>query len=648
MRRTSLILAFIVSVWANGFELASAKSGRGVLVKFEQGGKTGGTDFTVLPNFELYVPADQAPSAFLQEGAFQSEWQSEVRVARRESYRFTVETSGSVQLFLKEKLVLETNGVKAVSEPIELGRGYNPIKLRMKSPSNGDAFLRLRWESRDWIQGPLPERFLKYTSDDPVFLLSHQRRDGKKLFETNRCIACHAVDSGEKSELTIETRDPSFDGMGSRRQESWLVSWIRDPKAMRETATMPDLLHGESESEDAAAIAAWLANQRVEAESRGTYANGDPDAGRHLVESLHCAGCHQIRDQEAEGERLVSLETLEQKFIDGTLVSFLLNPSQHYDAIRMPDFQLSVVEAEDIASFLLNDDLPLTPGELKEEALIARGRELVSSRGCFRCHESTGSQPESPKLVIKSWSGGCLSDGEKKSGTPDFRFSSSEKQALTVFAKGGLDSLQNLVAHEYAADQLEVLNCAACHGVLETVPSLALIGEKLKPEWSAAILEGSLFYKPRPWLESRMPGFGVRGKRIAQGLAMLNGFPPETPKAVDQGPAIDDALAEIGKKLISANGGLACVTCHAVGEFPATAVFESNGINFAYANERLQPDFFHRWIMKPTQIDPETKMPVYFFGGESPLPDVLEGKASDQIKAMWEYFKQGFDIEVPE
>ncbi len=198
--------------------------------------------------------------------------------------------------------------------------------------------------------------------------------------------------------------------------------------------------------------------------------------------------------------------------------------------------------------------------------------------------------------------------------------------------------------HEYAASQVETLNCAACHGVVESLPTLSLMGEKLKPEWLASILEGTLFYKPRPWLESRMPAFASRGKRIAQGLAMLNGYPPTS----SRGSEPEEDLVAVGQKLISANGGLACVTCHAVGDMPATAVFESNGINFAYANERLQPDFFHRWILKPTQIDPETKMPVYFFGGESPLPDILEGNATDQIKAIWEYFKQGFDIEAPE
>jgi hypothetical protein len=52
--------------------------------------------------------------------------------------------------------------------------------------------------------------------------------------------------------------------------------------------------------------------------------------------------------------------------------------------------------------------------------------------------------------------------------------------------------------------------------------------------------------------------------------------------------------------------------------------------------------------MNPTQIDPESKMPVYFSDGESPLPDVLSGSADAQINAIWECFKQGFDINPPE
>jgi hypothetical protein len=72
---------------------------------------------------------------------------------------------------------------------------------------------------------------------------------------------------------------------------------------------------------------------------------------------------------------------------------------------------------------------------------------------------------------------------------------------------------------------------------------------------------------------------------------------------------------------------------------PALEVFESEGINFAYSADRLVPDYYRRWFRAPTSIDPQTKMPVYFDEGKSPLTDILDGDAEKQISAVWEYLK---------
>ena len=314
----------------------------------------------------------------------------------------------------------------------------------------------------------------------------------------------------------------------------------------------------------------------------------------------------------------------------------------------MPDFIFSVVEAEDIAAFLVSESLTTGESDSPEQKLIDRGKSLVQSTGCLHCHASEIPNQHRAKplrsMGSDSWSGGCLATKPEENNLPRYSLGSEQKKALAAFGRSKAASSLRHVGYHDTSREIEKLNCRACHGAIETVPELALVGEKLRPEWSASILDGTLSYKPRPWLEARMPSFERRGVRIAEGMAMLNGLPPGSGAQTK----MDPELAEIGRQLISANGGFACVTCHAVGPAPATAVFESAGINFAYANERLQQDFFHRWVMNPTQIDPESKMPVYFSDGESPLPDVLSGSADSQINAIWEYFKQGFDINPPE
>src|SRR5262249_48718241 len=93
--------------------------------------------------------------------------------------------------------------------------------------------------------------------------------------------------------------------------------------------------------------------------------------------------------------------------------------------------------------------------------------------------------------------------------------------------------------------------------------------------------------------------------------------------------------------------GFSCVSCHGVGPLPALEVFESEGINLAYAAERLLPSYYRRWLRSPLSIDPQTKMPSYFEEGKSPLTEILEGDAEKQINALWQYLRLGEKMPAP-
>ena len=134
-----------------------------------------------------------------------------------------------------------------------------------------------------------------------------------------------------------------------------------------------------------------------------------------------------------------------------------------------------------------------------------------------------------------------------------------------------------------------------------------------------------------------MPAFPSRGLDIGRGLAMLHGFPPVTAAE----PPIDLEAAEIGRKLVSAEGGFSCVSCHAIGTYSAAQLFESPGINLAYSGERLLQDYFDRWMRDPLRVDPTSKMPRYFEDGTSPLFEYYDGRAKKQIDALWQYIRLG-------
>ena len=182
------------------------------------------------------------------------------------------------------------------------------------------------------------------------------------------------------------------------------------------------------------------------------------------------------------------------------------------------------------------------------------------------------------------------------------------------------------------------------HGKLELIPSFNLLGGKLKPEWTGRILAGSMAERPRPWLTARMPAFPARAAGLASGLALLNGHPPVTPPEAP----VNAAKAAIGRKLVSANGGFFCFSCHGIGGLKPAQVFDAQGINLAQVGERLLPEYFQRWMQNPLRSDPQTKMPAYFSRGQSALFDVLDGDAERQIEALYHYVLQGNKMIPPD
>jgi mono/diheme cytochrome c family protein len=238
---------------------------------------------------------------------------------------------------------------------------------------------------------------------------------------------------------------------------------------------------------------------------------------------------------------------------------------------------------------------------------------------------------------------GCLNP-TSPGKAPKFSFGDTALHDLRTFLKSEVSSLGRDLPREFASRQAELLNCAGCHGKFEGFPHLEILGEKLRPEWSEKFIAGQIPYKPRPWLDSRMPAFPTRAREIAQGLTALHGYPPVTPAE----PSIDKEMAEVGRKLVSSAGGFSCTSCHAVGESPATQVIEAAGINLAYTGERISKPFFHRWVMNPLAMDPTTKMPVYFDNeGHSQLTDIYDGDGQKQIEAMWQYIRMGSKMPAP-
>lgn len=608
------------------------------------------SDTVGAPNVWLYVPAGQPPTPFLSAGKFTATFTGFISVDLRGDFLFKAEAVGAVKVELGTNTVLEFTGDgKKASEPtkpVRLTKGNNALKVTFTSPATGDAMLKLLWSEKGSLWEPVTLGMVNRAVGNAALAQQDQLRLGRETFFEARCAKCHTTEVAAP-ELTMDA--PSFEGIGSRRHFGWMASWILDPKAQRATAQMPKLLHGPTAQPDAEAIAAFLASQ-TGAVPAGELKRDDEsiEAAKKLVEALHCTGCHNLPDIGDQDAKKLNLTHVNAKFPPAALLAFLKNPGAHYAWTRMPKFNFKDGEAEQLAGFL-SSIAPMfkQAGAPTDAAILARGKQLVQTKGCLNCHalklDNQFKARPLVELAAAKWNAGCLAEAPAGQA-PHFAFAPAERAALQAFAATDRASLKRHVPVEFAERQARNLNCTACHGQLDGFTSYEKLGGKLKPEWMAQFIAGDVKYKPRHWLAHRMPAFPRYAADFATGLAMTHGYPPKTPVE----PPRDAELGKVGQKLIGVDGGFSCISCHSVGAVKAAQVFESEGINFAYTAERIQRAYYERWVRNPLRIEPQTKMPVYFQeDGASPLPDVLGGDTAKQLDAFWQFFRLGDQVTSP-
>ena len=644
----------------------TAQDQPGIKVTFAAAGKTDARTDRLLA---LYVPAGQAPTPFLPTGPFTAKWEGDLQSPLRGTFKLSAESSGKFKLSLNGQPLLDGPGIKTV----QLNKGANRIVAEIASADKGDTFVRLSWASKDFPLEPVPPSLLTHPADRDLDV-AMQRRDGRLLFAQMNCAACHAdaarlpakgtgmPEHGQNAPLLDPTQ------LGAKFKTPFLADWIHDPHAIRPHSLMPKVLTGTGAEQQAADLAAML-TQGAKAKEGAVDLKLAPQGGE-LFANLGCIACHQRPDAEGkDAHDRVPMGHIADKWHPAALVEYLQDPAKHYPATRMPHFRLEEEEATRLAAYLLANSR-----QVKRQALAGdatRGAALIVSAGCLNCHAGMPATTQPPLAkVLAAGDKGCLApDASARATAPDFALTDKQRASLKAFLATDLASLKQDTPAEFAERQIKNLNCVACHSRDASVstwtkvdgeakklrdalppkehvegepvhdapiPPLTWLGEKLRHDWMSKFIAGQVEYKPRPWLIGRMPGFAHHADGLSLGLNHQHGLPQT--EAAD--PAADAEKLANGEKLIGADGGFNCITCHAVGETEATAVFEAPAINFAQSAERLRKGYYHRWVLAPTRIDPDTKMPKYADPeGVTQLSEPYEGKGPAQFDAIWQYIR---------
>lgn len=627
----------------------------------------------------LSVPAGQAATPFLKPGKFEVEWTGEIKIEKRRRLYFSFEGKGTkAELKIGDEVVVtETERFGEVkSKRLRLNPGLHSIAVKYQSSEDGAGEFRLYWEEDGMPRQTIPPTAYEVVADE-LALEGEMQRHGRMVFAEQNCAKCHVSETGFGATPMPELLEisPVLAGIGERVSEEWLMKWIADPKAMKPTTHMPQMVDPTTTEgrQQAADLAAFLVSTSARAEHKPS--TPDPklakSGGVHFHE-LGCVACHFPAGEIAsdDGTHRIPLNNIASKFLPDQLVAYLKKPEAYHPYTAMPNFQLSDGEADSIAAFLRRESSGKETklGYEFPKGDAARGAVVSESLQCGTCHPGMPggvSKAISLEGIFKmDWAEkGCVAEGDPRPNLPKPNLDEKQLEALLAFSKMGQDSLKTTSSAEFAERQMKAKRCTSCHSLDEepsllssvhgstvklaehikgldervdqTRPQLTFIGEMLYTSYIEEVLAGTLKERARPWLGTRMPAFKAYSKPFAEGLSRMHGFSPSEPLKVETNPE----LVKTGHLLIGAEG-FACTTCHGDGDIKPTAAFEVGAINFEQVSERLREGYFYRWMDHPAAVMPGNKMPRYAEGNQSKRFDVLDGDAMKQYEAIWQWLQE--------
>ena len=641
-----------------------------------------------LPALSLALGPGQVLDPRLPAGPFSAEIVVRFNPGRVRRARLGAEIEGATLSIERRGKVLVTVGDDAagpvmMDEPVFLPGREVTFTYRLRREGNGPVRLKALWRPDDASTDlPLP-------SDGGGLLAGSSAEAGYALVQRLNCVACHrSTDPALQARLAV-TPAPLLGKVGMRVRPGWLRRWLADPAGVKSGVAMPALFRGMADAadniEDLTHFLVSLGGPI--AEDIEPPAAALADTGSIFYHRVGCVACHgplnagaPTHDQAlAAGDR-TPLGPLGQKTTVDALAAFLRDPVQVRPSGRMPSMGLTDLEALAVSAFLIRHDrassgtpdpstfTPATPDSTR----VQRGRTLFAARGCANCHEmGEDAQPvdstiQAPALErLGAAPGGCLA-ADPPPGVPAFGLDAGDRAVIGAFLQTlGSWRTTNAPILDLAA-AIERFNCTRCHdyhgvGGVPTAldgyfvtdtevdagdegrlpPPLGGIGARLTPLWLNTVLcEAGV---ARPYMATRMPQFGEANVgRLAPLFAAAAGASVPA-GARDDGPSVDDQVAEIGRGLTGATG-FNCIQCHSIAGRASTNL---PGPDLVDMPERLRYGFFSQWMHDPRQLRPGTRMPTFFYGGRSGLPE-LGGNADDQIAAIWGYLSQGDHLALPE
>jgi mono/diheme cytochrome c family protein len=419
---------------------------------------------------------------------------------------------------------------------------------------------------------------------------------GKELVGSLGCRGCHALSADEVAGQLGANKDiaPSLANIAEKTGGRWIYHWIRNPRGYSAIARMPSLRLSDAEANDVTAYLLTLGKPRRadQALLAKLQAPENVAAGEKLVRKYGCAGCHDIPGMEAESRIGVELSTFGSKTKEELFFGDRTDLRENWDEWTynklktprtyetkwieqlMPQFDLADEDIKALRTFLASRTEGKVPAKYryngKGEQQVVAGRRLVARYNCTGCHVIEGAGGNIRRLF-------------------------EEQPTLAP-------------------------------------PNLLGEGEKVQSDWLFNFVKAPV--PIRPWLQVRMPTFGLSDKEAAEVVAYFSALDrKDVPFVHLERASLSQSNIEAGKLLMSRDY-FDCFSCHQRGADKPQGPPEGWAPDLALAYARLDPEWIVKWIRDPQKLMPGTKMPSFYPGGP---PDVLGGDEDAQMRALRDY-----------
>jgi mono/diheme cytochrome c family protein len=530
---------------------------------------------------------------------------------------------------------------------------------------------------------------------------------GRRLFHSRGCAACHSPRDEKGAELFPKTSVP-LGALEKKYSVKSLSGFLRQPQASRPSGRMPDL---RLQGQDAERIAHYLLretrvpgslaytlyrgpvwegldSEKVKAERAGQvkdFALGSlgnlqqhtaihyegwmnlPNPGRYTFYlkmnggSLAVDGKQILQQDPSDRRGVKPLEGASELaagwrriqltyFHTGREPQLSLEMSgPNFDRQALPSAMLSVSNAK----------IPAFEPLKVDAALAARGRDYFGKLGCANCHNDLQVPPRSvPSFAKLDSSRGCLSGAAGP--WPRFNLNAEQRGWITK-ALPHAEQLQ-LSDKQRLDKTLVTFNCIACHdraglgGIARerkalftgTQPEMGDQGRLPPP-----LTHVGAKLKPEWVAEVLLRGQRQRGyldasmPQFGEGnvghLVELFGKVDELEAAGIPAVADVQESKNAGYQMIGA-AGLSCIACH---DFNGQKSGGVSALDLVTLTGRLKKNWFHLYLREPSRFHPLVIMPTYWPDGKAALPAILGGDAGQQIEALWLYLEDGARVRKP-